>query len=462
MADPATATATAATAALTLAEVSQIINWSKDGVSFFIQGVKHGAKLIRKATRVKYAIDIKDEELCDVIITELAKHITVLKNELKIQNGVRRFIPAHGTYLVNQNNRPIWIRHNKKGIRIYMVVNLAAQMVVGNGGIMRRIKRNIFRIVAPFKDPPKAPEEGEEKTKKAKPTKEKTKKEKNAKAEKAKPAKLTKAEIKKDKADKAEAVKAKAAKIETDKADMMKFRLEQESLYMRYLRNVVNQFQTSQEKAKIAAAANPEVIDLSKPKPVTYYTSNKEDEWCFSKQTTPLYNKDKISKAGHDFLADVKVFIEDEMGYAARGESYNRKYLLHGGTGQGKTTVARIAASIHGMAIYTVHISSSDINSRTFRLIMDSAGEQQGYGQKFIVLMDEIDKCVANIKNGICKKLAPSDLLTALDGSCSLRHGAIVIMTANDINFVNDPAFLDTKGDSTFGRPGRVDAEFEF
>lgn len=224
------------------------------------------------------------------------------------------------------------------------------------------------------------------------------------------------------------------------------------SRYRKYLTNFLSQFRTAQEE--LASQPEAETHGLVAAR-IMYYIPI-EGQWTFSAEEIVNYDNDRLSAEAKLVLADIDEFITTG---AQPGRKFARKYLVHGASGTGKTALTRVAATRHNLPIYSLHISSTDITSQNIRELMADAGRQAKEDGKasFIILLDEVDKFVANLRERrVAARVSAHDLLTSLDGAIPLQDGAIVIMTANDISF------LRTAPMDLLNREGRIDRIIEF
>lgn len=183
---------------------------------------------------------------------------------------------------------------------------------------------------------------------------------------------------------------------------------------------------------------------------VKYYKPNANNEWAYSVNPEVIFQHDNISAKGHVFLKDVEKFITSPP------PNRIKKYMLHGAMGCGKTTMARILAHKYDMVIYYLQIDAT-MEGKIFTHLMHTAGAQRRSNQNnFIVVIDEFDKCIDNMQRGRYEKLNLDDLLAGLDGQIPLEQGAIVIMTANDISFLQDDKY------KALNRAGRIDVCIHF
>jgi hypothetical protein len=146
-------------------------------------------------------------------------------------------------------------------------------------------------------------------------------------------------------------------------------------------------------------------------------------------------------------VEDIQRFLKAEERYGELGIPYHRGILLHGQPGTGKTSIAAAIANHLKLDVYYVSLSSVKDNAALESLL-------NGVRQRSVLLLEEVDTCVAATDNGRDKEpqagITMDVLLQKLDGM-STPHGLITIMTTNRLH-VLDEALI---------RPGRADLKVE-
>nr|QZX43484.2 AAA family ATPase [Mimivirus sp.] len=129
-------------------------------------------------------------------------------------------------------------------------------------------------------------------------------------------------------------------------------------------------------------------------------------------------------------LSDVHKFKISQDIYQKYGVNYRRGYLLYGPSGTGKTTIIEIVAKTYNMEFYSVNLNSDNMNDTILVNLISKIPPNS------IISFEEIDKQIETLDKNNNRKISVGGILTALDGPQRLSHGTIVIMTANNKNFL--------------------------
>lgn len=182
-----------------------------------------------------------------------------------------------------------------------------------------------------------------------------------------------------------------------------------------------------------------------------YGASGKDDFWRFFKGVpyshTPV---SRMTSDTHAMMHEIGRFKASGQIYKRRGQVHKAAYLLHGPTRTGKSTIPLLVAETYKMPLYEIHVGWDDMTDGRFRSLMLSIPENS------VILIDEIDKGFARLKEMEKKPLDIGTILSTLRGAIPLATGTILFMTANNISFLDDPLYAPLVGE------GRVDKLVEF
>lgn len=179
-----------------------------------------------------------------------------------------------------------------------------------------------------------------------------------------------------------------------------------------------------------------------------FYTSS-GDSWA-----TPICRKPrnfsniKPTPDMKNVLDDIDVFSLNNIFYEDEGIPYKIGYFLFGETGTGKSTIVEMTAYNKNMSIYMLNLNCKDMTDTILINLLSRVPPNS------IICIDEIDKQIDSLKKNKTANITIAGLLTALDGPQRLNHGVIIIMTANNDNFLNGQ-----EKEALF-RNGRIDKIF--
>ncbi len=172
-------------------------------------------------------------------------------------------------------------------------------------------------------------------------------------------------------------------------------------------------------------------------------------------QRTPPRPFDSIFLDGdmkERLVADIQKFLSSSDWYHDKGIPWKRGYLLHGGPGNGKTSLVKAIAGRFQFNIYVLNLSTVANDQYLVEMITDVPVGS-------ILLIEDLDS-VFKGREDVNKKGKDSDeerngitfngLLNAIDGITS-QEGVILFITTNMRNRI-DPLLL---------RPGRIDLGIE-
>jgi hypothetical protein len=192
----------------------------------------------------------------------------------------------------------------------------------------------------------------------------------------------------------------------------------------------------------------------SKSSSPTHFVSHygpRDDCWRFvAARAHRVFDDAKFTDEMKNFISDVNDFRGSAAAYAAQGHHYRRGYLLFGPPGCGKTTSAEIIATEYQMPVYSLNLAGSKMCNEHLSNLVKTLPPHS------ILLFDEIDKQFRTLSARPKKEVSFDELLSSLDGIVPLPTGCIVVMTANNDNF------LPTSLREAFFRPGRVDKMIHF
>lgn len=142
-----------------------------------------------------------------------------------------------------------------------------------------------------------------------------------------------------------------------------------------------------------------------------------------------------------DILEDIETFLNSAAWYKEHGIPYQRGYLLHGPTGNGKTSLVLAMASMYGRDIYISRASATTDDA--------FQGSMMEVPEHAVVLIEDVD-CIFNKREKETDDfLSFSGFINAIDGVAA-SDGRILFMTTNH----------PEKLDSALIRPGRIDRKF--
>lgn len=123
--------------------------------------------------------------------------------------------------------------------------------------------------------------------------------------------------------------------------------------------------------------------------------------------------------------------------------SIARRYLIHGPNGSGKTAVASIIAECYSRSLYIMEIGDWSLTNEVFRTAIQTLPSNS------VLLIDQIDQGLANLEAmGKRRPLNLSTILSSLRGAVPLNSGVMVILTARNLNAIDEQ--LITKVDQIF------------
>lgn len=188
----------------------------------------------------------------------------------------------------------------------------------------------------------------------------------------------------------------------------------------------------------------------SNPVDDAIYYEPLKDQWRFAaaRERRDL-SKLPTNKGMKDVLDDVDTFIKGKDTYKSDGKPYRRGYLIHGPPGTGKTISAEIISSKYQRNVYLINVTGDKMTNENFSNLFKTIPPNS------LILMDEIDKGFEELARRKGNKISLDTILSSLGGIVPLADGCILIMTANEINFLPE----DKK--SCLIRPGRIDKCFE-
>lgn len=182
---------------------------------------------------------------------------------------------------------------------------------------------------------------------------------------------------------------------------------------------------------------------------VNYYTM-KGENWSHPKFRMPrIVGSTAVTPSMQVVLDSVDVFRASQSEYGLDGRNFRIGYMLHGGPGTGKSSLAEIIAIKYNMGIYTVQLNSKDTTDGS---LIDLCGSVP---INSIIVFDEIDKQFDAVINNDTVHVSKSGILGAVDGVLKLPSGTIVIMTANSL------AGFDKEFREQLFREGRIDNVIE-
>lgn len=204
--------------------------------------------------------------------------------------------------------------------------------------------------------------------------------------------------------------------------------------------------------ATLRAKAGP--VGPPPPPPIRYYQLHLDgprSAWAFDNMCNAVYDPARVPVTTRHIVADVGKFIQGRASYTLSHRRYNRKYLLHGPPGCGKTQAVEIVAHIFALPIFVVRLTDPDMTDAILANLMRHANEFPDPADHYIIIIDEIDKAIRNIDR--IKGLTRGGILSAIDGYPRLPgNGCLLMMTANDVTFLNDDPEL-----AAMNRGGRID-----
>ncbi len=176
---------------------------------------------------------------------------------------------------------------------------------------------------------------------------------------------------------------------------------------------------------------------------LSYFTSD-QDHWQFPIFRSPR-NVQNPTTEMQQVMEDVDTFRRNRTVYEAAGRPYRRGLFLEGDVGTGKTTCIEMIAQKHDMSVFLANLNSGDMTDvKLVNLI-------SGVPRNSILVFEEIDRQLETLFKNPRNHVSIGGLLTALDGPQRLSEGVIVILTANNANFLPPNDML------ALLRPGRID-----
>lgn len=185
---------------------------------------------------------------------------------------------------------------------------------------------------------------------------------------------------------------------------------------------------------------------------IQYFLCN-GSEWKF-----PFYRRmrnidsiDILDPAMQDFLDDIEDFVSSEANYAKKSTPYRRGYLLEGVSGSGKSLSIEMVAMKYKRPIYMISLNSKDMTDAILTQLVSNTAPYS------LIVFEEIDKQLEALKTNKTINISGGGLLSALDGPQRLSHSSIVILTTNNIAYIQN---LPIKKELL--RKGRIDKIFSF
>ena len=186
----------------------------------------------------------------------------------------------------------------------------------------------------------------------------------------------------------------------------------------------------------------------------THFVSHygpQDDRWRFvAARKYRTFDQTKFTDKMKQFFDDVQNFTTSEQNYKTQGHHYRKGYLLVGPPGCGKTSSVEIVATRHQLPVYSLNLAGSKMCNEHLSNLTKTLPP------RCVLLFDEIDKQCQTLAAQPKKNVSFDELLSSLDGVVPLPTGCIVVMTANDDNFLT-PTLK-----SALLRPGRIDEKIEF
>ena len=141
---------------------------------------------------------------------------------------------------------------------------------------------------------------------------------------------------------------------------------------------------------------------------------------------------------------DFESFLHREQWFRNNRLPFRRGYLLHGPSGNGKTSLIRTMLNTSGLTGHTIRLFQEHTDDahleKMFRCAANTAPS--------LVVIEDIDRAFPRMpSSGLLCKVSLQQLLNCLDGLDS-QDGVVVVATAND------PTVLDA---AILRRPGRFD-----
>jgi chaperone BCS1 len=144
-----------------------------------------------------------------------------------------------------------------------------------------------------------------------------------------------------------------------------------------------------------------------------------------------------------NIINDINLFLESKNDYIKYGIPYKRNYMFSGKPGTGKTSLARIIATMTNRSIYNLSFDAQLTDTGITKAISK-------INENSILLLEDID-CVFTNRTERKSNVSFSALLNILDGVNS-RNNLITIITTNHIE----------KLDNALLRAGRIDMHIKF
>lgn len=198
---------------------------------------------------------------------------------------------------------------------------------------------------------------------------------------------------------------------------------------------------------------NTFINTMSKPieSKIPIYTNNK-DEW-----SKPTFRKPRDVKKTLELYPSIKNVINDidstfiKKIYEKKGHPYRRGYMITGAPGTGKSSTAEVIASNYDMLMYIIILNSKEMSDSVLLNLIQEIPPHS------VIVFDEMDKQLDTIRKKENSMISNAGILQSLDGpGTRLSEGSIVIMTANNTEFITEDFARPLM------RPGRIDRHFEF
>lgn len=170
-------------------------------------------------------------------------------------------------------------------------------------------------------------------------------------------------------------------------------------------------------------------------------------EWGYTRfmAKRPLDSVILDSNIKSDLVDDIQKFFDREDWYNNLGIPHRRGYLFKGSPGTGKSSLAKAIASHFDMPLYSLGLSSKDLDDTKLMALFSSISSPS------VVLVEDIDAAFVGRSSENGNHVTFSGLLNAVDGVTS-ADGRILILTTNH----------PEKLDEALIRSGRVDKILEF
>lgn len=215
--------------------------------------------------------------------------------------------------------------------------------------------------------------------------------------------------------------------------------------FVQYFRRLI----VSHDNLKLLTDFVHDALTYAKPKnakKIQIYSSKSRgywDEhstiWCQPMESVYIPAQMKQS-----MIAAIDVFISAKERYERFGRSYKLCYLLTGVPGSGKTSLVKAVALKYERPLYVLNFTKG-LTDESLIDLMASVKDNS------IILIEDIDAYFVDRKSQDIN-VSFSVVINILDGTLVMGNGTIIILSANNPNYL-DPALI---------RPGRVDHILKF